>query len=522
MPSISTLAFKIVADTSQFQNGLGMTRRELGAAKTLFEQTLSPVERFDRAMTGLNALLSKGLNVDTYNRSVAKLREEFEATNKQASKFGDLFKAVFGGGVATLAVEKTLSAATSLARGVTGELKNLEDMLNAADKLNVSQRTFAGMEIVSQRADVDFASMTNAFEKMSIKIATAATEGGKAREVFTGLGLDARRLVDMSADQAFLEIAAAIGRQESQMERLATTQDIFGSSNTDMVRMLELTSDSFRQGASDAEKFGLAITGGERSIQRANDAMDTLSNTWKGLQREIAMSAAPAMGMLDDALRIRREASFAGKQQGISDLISRMGPGPREQYLRGLAEQKARGELPDAFATVDIPQHMLDEASQKLASEAASEAAKKPLQRQVSGKEMDKQLAALGKLLEDKGAGAIGSSVNEFLSGRRMALRQAKERDALTDEFERDWERIGKENAMFDNEYSDRARRQGANTAIMKGSAEDMALRNARALEPARRAAEERANRQQEEIIGALHTIEKNTERQLVLEEVDF
>lgn len=122
MVSIGSLRYDIIADTEQFQKGIVATRREMTAAKRIFNETRSPVENLGIELEGMGRLLAKGANdPETFARAVAKMGAEIEGGTEAQQRFID--------GLRRQA--KAIQDSTGYIRALTDEESAMINRLNA-------------------------------------------------------------------------------------------------------------------------------------------------------------------------------------------------------------------------------------------------------------------------------------------------------------------------------------------------------------------------------------------------------
>lgn len=79
----------------QFQDGLDRRASRLEEIKQITQEMLTPLELFNQKQERLNFLLGEGLSTETFERAMAKYREELEASQEKTSVFADIFDSSF-------------------------------------------------------------------------------------------------------------------------------------------------------------------------------------------------------------------------------------------------------------------------------------------------------------------------------------------------------------------------------------------------------------------------------------------
>ncbi len=211
--AISTLVYKITADTRQFKNGIVATRRELTAARKIMQETQAPAQRYNDALGGLNRLYEKGLiSAEQYKQALAKLKAEFRqagdaagTTGGRVSRFNAFMQRarlpmLAAAGAGAVAVKRMLSLAASAEQAQV----SFETLLGSADD---AKRLLQDLGRFAAATPFQIEELRNASRSL-------AAFGVNAEEIVPTL----RRLGDVSAgiNQPIGEIAEIYGKARVQ------------------------------------------------------------------------------------------------------------------------------------------------------------------------------------------------------------------------------------------------------------------------------------------------------------------
>ena len=214
-----------------------------------------------------------------------------------------LFAALSAGAFASF-VKSSLDAGDALAK--------------TSAKLGVATEALAGLRYAAELSGVSTQTMDMALQRMTRRLSEAAQGTGEARDAIKELGLDAGRLASLSPDNAFREIAGAMGEVGSQSDRVRLAFKLFDSEGVALVNTLALGADGLAQAQIEAEAFGLALSAVDvAKMESANDQMTRARSIASGLGRSIATEVAPYIdAMADYFVNAAKEAG------GMSNYVS--------------------------------------------------------------------------------------------------------------------------------------------------------------------------------------------------------
>lgn len=330
---ITTLAYKIVADTSGFTSGMVMTRRELSASRRLFEETRTPVEQYEMALKGLEQLQGKGLSADVVQRSIRKLREEFWGLDRAVSETADpvdnLFAKIAGGVTVgnllsrafTEAFQFIQAGARALADNVGEQFRKSLNFGKIVDRTGIDAGVLAGFELAAGRVGLEFDTAAKALQKMQVRLGEAARGSGEAAATLKALGLDAKRLAELPVERQFAELAKAIREAGNETQQLSLATKIFEADGADIARLFDMTAEDLAAATVEAERLGLAIDETDLAqIAEANAAIKEMEELWAGVGRTLAVEVAPFIKSAVDVMTIAVEQA-----RSLSDTVAAFG-----------------------------------------------------------------------------------------------------------------------------------------------------------------------------------------------------
>lgn len=286
----------VVLDDSTIKQQMeGTAARMQASAAGIHASTISTLK--DQLKAGTITQEEYTAAVNRSKKSLDGAAMSAKETGKAVKTTGDIFGGMKTQIAAYVAGFATLATVTSAIRAVGAEFKAIKDEALLAEKLGMTAKSFVGMKIAAQQADVEMETFTGAIVKMSIAIGKARMEGSESAKWLDRIGLSLKDLSDLGTDEQFLRIAQAMRDTLSPSEQLAASTELFGRNTSDMVRLLQLTREGLAETTAEAVKTGQAMDDFNiAKIKEANDAIDSLKNTWEGLKRSVAVTAAPVVG----------------------------------------------------------------------------------------------------------------------------------------------------------------------------------------------------------------------------------
>lgn len=227
--------------------------------------------------------------------TIASLRVLLEA---DTSKFRE------GMRNATDSIKRLGIATTAVAGGFAAIVQR---SLDSADELQkLSLRTGASVEALSalrhaaSLADTDIQALERGFVNMNRALAEAEDGTKSQKEAFAALNIDIAQFKQLRPEQQFALLSDRLNGLGDEARAAAVGNDIFGGSYRKLLPLLKGGSAGMREAQDEARRLGLILTQEQADgAAKANDAMQTLTNTIGALGQAFAVELAPA---ISDAL----------------------------------------------------------------------------------------------------------------------------------------------------------------------------------------------------------------------------
>lgn len=310
-------------------------------------------------------------------KAVKLTAEQLESLNKKiadtsSSTFrlsGDWKKEL--GSMAGSAAKWSAATAAAAAAGAAVFIKSAIDQADAAGilagKLGITTEALTKLEYAAKLSDVSQSALEGSLKKLSVTLTNAQDPASKAAQAFNAIGLSARDLIALPADQQLGRIGDALNNVENQSQRAALAQKIFGRSGIELLPILAEGSAGIRALGEEAERFGVVISGDLAARAGLfNDNLDRLKTAAEGVGLAVADQLLGPMNELSTELtELAQQKETA---EGIATFITGIGTAVTTtvqiiamsangwrmigEQIRGLAEDLARAVNGPAFGDI--------------------------------------------------------------------------------------------------------------------------------------------------------------------------
>jgi len=265
------------------------------SAKSVYESTRTPLEKYHAAVDKLNVLKARGLiNTQTYNRAV---KQEQQTANDA------------GAGITTLASSKlflinaTKKVASALVDMAEKGAASVVTTYKLARSVDSTARGFNTLQQGIKMMGGDGEKTSVVLGSLSAKIQDAASGGTASADIFNRLGVSAEELSGLKTDEAFGRVAVAFGKIDDSGKRAALASQLFGEEARDVIALLSQGEAGMGAAAAQADTLGLAFDDLDGSrMEEAASKMGMIQDAVKGVAQKIAISLLPAFEMAADAL----------------------------------------------------------------------------------------------------------------------------------------------------------------------------------------------------------------------------
>jgi hypothetical protein len=242
------------------------------------------------------------------------------------------------------------------------------------------------LKFVTDLAGVSNSEMQTGFRRLSRAAEEARKGVAEYGEVFGQLGI---KVTDSngklkSSFQLTKEISAAFGDLESETQKVALAQDLFGRSGAKLIPMLNQGADAIQRQAEEANKLGLVMSDkAAKQSEVFNDTLLRMESVFKGLALQLGSELLPlvpdfveiiangvrGVAMLSDAIGLST-IGFKMMTGGISITVDALELGVEAFKALGLA---AAGNVEEARKTMNKAQAEFAEGARDVKKELDAE-----------------------------------------------------------------------------------------------------------------------------------------------------
>lgn len=242
----------------------------------------TPVERLRKRLK----VLSNELMLDKLKNNFSKLRTSF-------SKVGDGLK-------------KTIARFSAVSAGASGGLfllaKNAANMgdeiAKSAMRLGLSTDALQEFRFAADRSGISASTFDMAMQRFGRRAAEAAAGTGEAKDALGALGI---KLTDSNGkmrdvEELFNDVADAMAKIESPIERNRAAMKLFDSEGVKLVQMMGQGSKGIKEMRLEAQKLGGVLSeDAAKGSEAFIDAQTNLMFAFKGLRMELGGRLMPIM-----------------------------------------------------------------------------------------------------------------------------------------------------------------------------------------------------------------------------------
>lgn len=250
----------------------------------------------------------------------AQFQTGLNRAKKMTRKFGQSLRSL-GKRILKVGVAMAAVAAAAIVYYTKKAMTAIDATAKLADRLGITTEALIGLQHAAKISGADSAAVAGGLEKMSKALGEAAQTGiGEASDALEILGLSAKALVKMAPEKALGVLSKAINKVETASERAYLWSRIMGRGASKLLNMLNLNEDQMAKLTGEAKKLGLTFSRLEAGrVEAANDAVERMVSSVRGLWQMVAIKAAPAVKDLAD--RFTEIFSELGKSGQLDGLI---------------------------------------------------------------------------------------------------------------------------------------------------------------------------------------------------------
>ena len=203
----------------------------------------------------------------------------------------------------TFAKVGTAAAAAGLVLLVKHSIDVNDQMVKTADKIGIATDKLAGLRHAANITGVEAKALDKGLQTMQKTIGDLAKGVGVAKMDYDKLGLSARQLLAVPADEQFKLIAEKLNEVDNATQRVNMAYNIFGGRGTALINTLALGRDGMDAMQAEAEALGIALNRVDSAkIEAAKDAITRSGEAFEGIGNKFTVAVAPYLVVFGDKL----------------------------------------------------------------------------------------------------------------------------------------------------------------------------------------------------------------------------
>jgi hypothetical protein len=191
------------------------------------------------------------------------------------------------------AIQSVAGSFTSFVAGAASAVASVDDL---SKRTGVSAQTLQAYQFAAEQSGVSVETFGKGIQKLGINLGEAQTGNKSAIKSFADLGLSVRDLAQLSPEQAFEKVAAAISQLPNPAQQAAAAVSLFGKSGAELAPLFAEGAGFLAEMRTQAEGLGLVL--GDTQVQnlaQLDDSFGVLSATVQAFKQRVTADLAPAL-----------------------------------------------------------------------------------------------------------------------------------------------------------------------------------------------------------------------------------
>jgi len=224
-----------------------------------------------------------------------RVRYEITAVDKSKAAINSAKSGIGGLGKAFGALG-ALAATAGITSFVSSTLKSVDNIAKLSTQLGISTEALSTYQFVADQTGVSFRTLTTGLQRMTRRVAEAATGSGPAKDALEELGLSAEKLNNLSPDEQFKKMADALNEVGNSNDRVRLAFKLFDSDGVKLLRTTKLGSEGLDEMSESFKAMGGQIDGNTaKSVEDFNDTVNRLGNQFGAIGLKIFNSVLPSL-----------------------------------------------------------------------------------------------------------------------------------------------------------------------------------------------------------------------------------
>ena len=183
--------------------------------------------------------------------------------------------------------------------GLRAAVTEGDKLAKLAVRLGATTEALSQLQYVAERSGVEFQTMTQGLQKLTLRVAEAATGNADAAATFTRLGLSVRDLAGLRPEDQFLAVARAMDGVTNSGERVRVAVKLFEQEGAALLQTMEAGAAGIEALMLEADRLGVTLTRETAAAMvKASDEMARFDAQATALGRNLATDVLPPLNDL--------------------------------------------------------------------------------------------------------------------------------------------------------------------------------------------------------------------------------
>lgn len=230
----------------------------------------------------------------------AQLVTELNKVSKKTQSWANRTRSQFNT-VAKAAATAAAAMSAAFIGAVNKQAGAIDQLAKEAAKLGIDTSQLERLRYQAELTGVSSQKLGMGMQRMTRRISEAAAGTGEAQKALKELGIDARRLNQLDAEEQFNAIAEAMKKVGNQADKVRLTSKIFDSEG---VALVNTFNSNLKETADEFDALGLSITSSQAAlVESFNDSKTKLGKIFDGFLNQVTIQVAPAFQMVTEWLK---------------------------------------------------------------------------------------------------------------------------------------------------------------------------------------------------------------------------
>jgi len=177
----------------------------------------------------------------------------------------------------------------------------IDSTAKLSDRLGITTEALIGLQHGAKISGVEQATLNKSLEIFSRRLGEVTMGTGEAKRALEEMGLSADDIIGLNMDEAISVIADKINKLQTQSQKAAVANYLFGRSGQQLLNMFDKGSAGIAEMRREAERLGLTFSRLDAAqVEAANDALARSRAVLTGLFRQVTIELSPYIETLAD------------------------------------------------------------------------------------------------------------------------------------------------------------------------------------------------------------------------------